>query len=108
TFWKRGCPPASLDVFNAPTRESTTPRRDRTNTPMQALVLLNDPQFVEAARHIAVNSLRDAAGSIDATLDSMGVRVIGRPLDVDEHVTLTASFQAALAHFTSDPDAAGS
>src|SRR6185369_7724090 len=48
TFWKRSSPPASMDIFNAPTRESCTVRRERTDTPLQALVTMNDPQFVEA------------------------------------------------------------
>jgi len=52
-FWKRSAPPASMDIFNAPSRETCTVKRERTNTPLQALVTLNDPQFVEAARALA-------------------------------------------------------
>src|SRR5262249_31939965 len=58
TFWKRSAPPASMDIFNAPSRETCAVRRERTNTPLQALVTLNDPQFVEAARHLAQTALK--------------------------------------------------
>ena len=59
TFWKRAAPPASMEVFNAPSRETCTVQRERTNTPLQALVTLNDPQFIEAARHLAQHTLKE-------------------------------------------------
>ena len=66
TFWKRAAPPASMDILNAPNRETCTVRRERTNTPLQALVTLNDPQFVEAARHLAQTALKEGGTSDDA------------------------------------------
>jgi hypothetical protein len=60
TFWKRACPPPTLMTFDSPDRETCSVRRQRTNTPLQALVLMNDPTYVEAARKLAERMMREA------------------------------------------------
>jgi hypothetical protein len=61
TYWKRAAPPPTMLTLDAPTREFCTTKRLVTNTPLQALVLWNDPQFVEAARATAERTLREAS-----------------------------------------------
>ena len=65
TFWKRTSPPPALITFDAPDREKCTARRAVTNTPLQALVLLNDPTYIEAARVLAEKMMRE--GGSDET-----------------------------------------
>ncbi|MBM80467.1 MAG: hypothetical protein CMJ78_07730 [Planctomycetaceae bacterium] len=68
TFWKRTVPPPSMAAFDAPEREFCLVRRSRTNTPLQAFVMLHDPQFVEAARHLAGRMIKDGDASIAGRL----------------------------------------
>src|SRR5205085_7760810 len=65
TFWKRTCPPAALATFDAPDRETCTVRRARTNTPLQALVLMNDPTYLEASRKLAERMMKEGGHSTD-------------------------------------------
>lgn len=98
TFWKRSAPPASLDVFNAPTRESCTVRRERTNTPLQALVTMNDVQFVEAARVLAESSLKNAS-TFDAQLNFVTLRLLARLLTPQERLVARQSYNDFRAHY---------
>jgi hypothetical protein len=98
TFWKRAAPPASMDIFNAPSREVCTVRRERTNTPLQALVTLNDPQFVEAARVLAERAIGAGEG-FDARLDFMARRLLSRPMRADEVEVLRGAYEDLLAHY---------
>ena len=74
TYWKRQSPPPNMLLFDAPTRETCTVARPRTNTPLQALALMNDPTFVEAARHLAGRMMREA-GSLPADRIRRGFRI---------------------------------
>lgn len=104
TFWKRMAPPPNLEAFNAPSREVCTVRRERTNTPLQALVTLNDPQFVEAARMLAERSMQAGAGNTDKIIDKIAARVLARPLSDRERSILVHSQIDLLEYYRAQPE----
>lgn len=105
TFWKRAAPPASMDVFNAPTREKCVSIRERTNTPLQALVTMNDPQFVEAARKMAEGAIK-ANSDAPARIDYMAERLLSRSLQPEELAIVEASRKKFEAYYASQAEQA--
>ena len=103
-FIKRMAPPPSLDAFNAPSREVCTVRRERTNTPLQALVTLNDPQFVEAARTLAQHSMTAGGGDVSKTIDAIAKRVLGRSMSGAEKTIIQTSYLELHSYYQSKPD----
>jgi hypothetical protein len=106
TFWKRTSPPASLSTFDAPDRETCTVRRSRTNTPLQALVLMNDPTYVEASRKLAEKMMKEAAPDADAKITFVFRLAMARRPDAQESAVLKNIHDAQLAVFRANPAAA--
>jgi hypothetical protein len=105
TTWRRSNPYPSMTAFDAPSREVCTIRRDRTNTPLQALVTLNDPVYIEAAQALARRMT--AAGSTPAERAIHGFRLcVARPPNESELQQLTDLYQRARREFASDAEAA--
>lgn len=106
TFWKRTAPPPSLVTFDAPDREKCVARRARTNTPLQALVLLNDPTYVEASRAFAQRLIREAGRDPARRIDHAFRLALARPASARERHLLRNLAARELAHYRSDPEAA--
>ncbi len=111
TFWKRAMPPPQMTIFDAPTRESCTSRRERTNTPVQALLMMNESQYFEAARHFAQQLLgtpgqSDAVQSDEERLCIAFESVTSHLPDAEEQADLLSGLEDFRSVYRDDLDSA--
>ena len=106
TYLRRTSPHPAMVAFDAPNRLVCIAKRENTNTPLQALVLLNDPQFVEAARVLAQRMQKEGGDHLQAQI-AYGFRLLcGRRPDMSEMKSLEKQYQLALEQYRRDTDAA--
>jgi hypothetical protein len=101
TFWKRTSPPPAMLTFDATTREFCAVKRQTTATPLQALVLLNDPQYVEAARALAQRAFRDGGTSVENRITFVFRTLTGRRPGRRELATLEALYREQAEEYRS-------
>jgi hypothetical protein len=106
TFIKRTSPPPQMSTFDAPSRESTCPRRERTNTPLQALLLMNDPQFFEAARALGERAMKQGGTTPQSRITFIYRCCTGNDPDETALADLSSAFADLLATYQQDPEAA--
>ena len=104
TVWKRSAPPPAMMNFDAPDRYYCIVSRQKTSTPLQSLVLMNDPQFVEAARAMAEKAMQRPDLTVHTRVQFLFKSLIGREADQEEVTSLQAFFQEELEDFKADPD----
>ena len=107
TFWKRTSPPPGMSTLDAPSRESCTVRRERTNTPLQALLLMNDEQFFEAARFMAQRVLLHVE-PFDERLDYAFRLAASRPPNDHERQLIKSLLRRYLNEYQQAPERAES
>jgi hypothetical protein len=105
TFWKRTSPPPTLSTFDAPDRETCTVRRARTNTPLQALVLMNDPTYIEASRKLAERMMTAAREPQERITFAFRLATARAP-STKEVAVLRKVFETQLAKYQKDNAAA--
>ncbi|MEM7660127.1 MAG: DUF1553 domain-containing protein, partial [Bacteroidota bacterium] len=108
TFIRRTSPPPAMLAFDAPDRSVCIVKREKTNTPLQALVLLNDPQFVEAARVLAERVQKESGPNLAAQIQYAFRLLCSRKPTAIEMDLLTQQYQAAMATYQQSPAAADS
>ena len=105
-FWKRTAAPPMMAALDAPSREACIVKRERTNTPLQALMLMNEVQYVEAARVLAERTLKQGGTTADARLQFLFRTVTCRPAEPSEMSELSNALQENLARYSKDAKAA--
>jgi hypothetical protein len=106
TFWKRTAPPPEMTTFDCPSREKCWARRERTDTPLQALLMMNDPQYFESARQLGYRMLHEG-GTQDADRLRFGFRLATDRIPTEkESAILEQSLNAQLARYQADADTA--
>ena len=103
THWQRQYLHPSLLAFDAPSREECTADRNRSNTPLQSLVLLNDPTYVEAARAFAERILREGGSTDEARISFAFRRAVSRDAETDEVAVLQQLLQKHLTDYAAEP-----
>ncbi|HIF01569.1 MAG TPA: DUF1553 domain-containing protein [Fuerstia sp.] len=106
TYWKRTVAPPTMVTLDATSRESCIVKRSRTNTPLQALALMNEVTFVEAARTLAQRIMHDSEHTTEQRIDQAFNRVTSRLPTVRERDVLSQAYDRYLKSFEDDPQAA--
>ncbi len=102
TFWKRMAPMPNLEAFDATDRSNSCVRRQRTNTPLAALVLLNDPQYLEAARKLGVRAVKEGGATAEQRIEFLGRVVLAHPFEASTKNTLLATLERFTAKLGKD------
>jgi hypothetical protein len=105
-FWKRTSAPPQMTMFDAPSREACIARRERTNTPLQALLLMNEPQCFEAARHLAQKAVKEGGGTPEERAAWMIRRATLRAPSREDVADLVAVYRSQRETYEKDPEAA--
>ena len=106
TYWKRMAMPPDMDAFDAPTRDTACTRRQRTNTPLQALVTMNDPQWVEASRALAQRLIEQGGKQPEQRIKYLSDLVLSHDPSPQMESVLQQSLSEMQQHYAADPAAA--
>jgi hypothetical protein len=106
TYWKRMASPPNMDAFDAPVRDAVCTRRQRTDTPLQALVTMNDVQWIEAARGLAERVIHEAGPGTEGRIDRMSEILLAHDPKPQALAVLEGSLAQMQKHYAADPKAA--